>query len=121
MRNQKLQMPTVLGLNGLKIRIKYVDHISEFGLFCPTTKDILVSTNHHQSRDHVYETIFHELLHAALDHAGLSKLCVDISENFEEAIVTALEHALKDTVALEKTAWLETSSVAFKFKEQDDS
>lgn len=121
MEKVKVVVPTKLQLNGLVVTIKYTDNLpeSDYGQYDPHTK--LLSINKiHPSKEAIFETIFHELLHAILDHCGISKLAVDISENFEEMVVTAFENFLQNAISLEKSAWLKTTTVSFTIRKRDD-
>lgn len=77
---------------GVPLDIDYIDdpHLGDTdvdGFYCGTSNKIVIDSE--QSKTKQQQTLFHELLHAALDKTGASEL---ISDEVEHAIIVALEN-----------------------------
>lgn len=113
-------LPTKVSLAGYCVSIRYVDNIPECGLYEYSNRLIRISTNNHKTVEEVLSTIYHELMHAILDHNGYTELCKDLSDNFEEALVGMFEKAFRGTVILSKKSWIERKRVEFTYRGDDD-
>lgn len=65
---------------------------NEFGKCKPSKKLIQIDPEKHDTQDEVDATLLHETIHAALFISGITNVIK--TEEEEEAIVVALEHAL---------------------------
>ena len=83
----------VMGLGG-PITVEIADKLTDedgghcWGLWMAPQR--LVKIERHTSRDHMWATLYHELIHAALDDSGLSNM---LTEPQQEALCDALATA----------------------------
>ena len=110
-------MPTEISLNGYCVAVKYVENIQEYGLYDLGSRIIYISTNNHKNTEEVLSTLYHELMHAVMDHTGLRELCSDLSDSFEEAIVATMERFFVNVVVLSKKSWTKRKRVEFTHRE----
>ena len=81
-----------INILGRPYQIRYVDLKEEFGV-CHYDEGHIDISKALSSEDRKM-TIVHEVIHAIIHESGHHHLLVDISENFEEALVRALDHGL---------------------------
>jgi len=79
--------------NSLKLPVRYVQRVEAdaFGEFCPEALTVRISKTRNKSPQQVWQTVWHEMAHAALWTSGWGKALTDEQE---EGVVTALEFSI---------------------------
>ena len=89
-----MRVPTLVTVLGTPYNIIYKEkHKDLHGEALLESKQIIIATSSHNSKEDLIATIFHETLHAVLWESGMSSVIDDDSK--EEGIIRAIENALK--------------------------
>lgn len=89
--------PTQLNILGKIFSVKYVKMAS--GDYGETlSKDLLIKINKKLPIESMHATLIHEMAHAALGISGLTEV---LSEQQEEAVVTAFENCFSQYISLD--------------------
>lgn len=83
---------------GKKIRIVEEAGMEDFGEFFLYARTIKIKKE--MPDDMKWETLFHELIHAAIGLSGISDTLESWGDSIEEGIVVAIEHGLGEILEL---------------------
>ncbi|MES3012648.1 MAG: hypothetical protein V4750_02825 [Pseudomonadota bacterium] len=112
-----MRVPVLVPMGpAVKIPVRYVRALEAeaFGTFCPEDLVIRVSKARNLSSKQVWETVWHELAHAALWVSGWGRALTDEQE---EGVVTALEFAIAPFMVFNPAAkGVRWRDVAFPFE-----
>ncbi len=84
-------IPETITIAGRDIKIVWKDFEETYGQYVHDKREIHLARRIQDSEAMVWQTLYHELVHAALGMAGLDHV---LGDDNEEAVVRCIEHLL---------------------------